>query len=135
MRTPASTATTSPTTLDPQLACLAEALGSHPELLGILGETDANPVDRLRALLVARTCLPAEQVRTALLEGLRDAVPEALSDFQMTCLGDLVLDLPDDELATLLAVTANSDTSTTSGGRTRAEIAARLLDLCGVEPA
>jgi hypothetical protein len=134
---PTTSSTT--TTTDPQLACLAEALGAHPELLEALGDDEASPADRLRAVLVARTCLPREQVHGTLAAAMRDNVPQDLSDYQADCLADLVLDLPDQDLATLLGVEPPATTGATSTSAasfaTRDQIAARLLDLCGVTPA
>jgi hypothetical protein len=134
---PTTSSTT--TTTDPQLACLAEALGAHPELLDALGDDEASPADRLRAVLVARTCLPREQVHGTLAEALRDSVPQDLSDYQADCLADLVLDLPDQDLATILGVespaTTGAPSTSAASFATRDQIAARLLELCGVEPA
>jgi hypothetical protein len=134
---PTTSSTT--TTTDPQLACLAEALGAHPELLEALGTEEASSADRLRAVLVARTCLPRDQVHATLAEALRDGVAQDLSDYQADCLADLVLDLPDQDLATLLGVESPASTGATSTSAasfaTRDQIAARLLDLCGVTPA
>ena len=123
-----------PSTLDPVTSCLGEALGSHPELLDALDGGETETIDRLRAILVARKCLPKEQLSSTLAGSLQQGFDGA-SGYQAECLADQMLALPDQELSLLIqepvagATTMSVDVDKAGA----AEIRARLLRLCGLE--
>lgn len=123
------------TTLATELACLSDALASHLELLtyldGSADSADATPIDALRALLVARTCLPEDVLHEMVASALGAQVDEPLTDFQVQCLTDLLLSLPDEDLAALLD--ASPEVETTAPAPDGTEVAARMLRLCGIE--